>query len=659
MLHTKIMNVLSLALILICFGCTRAMVSESSSLGTKSVTELKIFPSESTVEIGEQVEVSAVVTYSDNTTEDVTDQTTWNSMLPTILSLSVSPNNSIILGVSTGIGMISANFQGLSSNAMVTVTNASLVGIEVTPVDHTMAVGVSRNFMATGIFSDATRANITNQVTWSSSDDSIATVSNDQNAKGSVSGKGVGNATITASYNSITESADITIDPSFILSIALTPLNSTVAKSSVVQYMATAQYSGGALVDISSIVNWTSSNTSVASVSNMLGSSGKATALNAGQTTIRASLLGFFAETTLNVNAATLSSIDISPLSSSAPAGSHAQFNVSGTYSDGSVQDLTEQASWSSSHPLTFSVSNVNGSKGHGVALLAGNATVSASIGGFTASTGFTVSSATLVSIAVNPASISLSIGLGQPLQALGTFSDLSVRDITNEVVWSVANPALATVSNAFGSIGQLVPKALGVTNIIASSGIVTGATVLTGTNATLLSISLAPASVGTALGQIQKLVATGLYSDGSTADITNLVTWATTTPTLVNPSNALGFNGFIYSLAQGVANVTASLGVVSQNTSVTVSSPDLLSITVTPNTGAIIVLGNKQFKAMGLYTDGVSRDITTLVTWTENSLIGSINSNGLFTGINVGPISVTATLGVISKTSTVTLSLF
>ena len=69
--------------------------------------------------------------------------------------------------------------------------------------------------------------------------------------------------------------------------------------------------------------------------------------------------------------------------------------------------------------------------------------------GTLAASRTMTVSSKTLVSIAVTPANPTIAAGLTTQMTATGTFSDGSTGDLTDDVTWSVM-PAVgvAAVSN-------------------------------------------------------------------------------------------------------------------------------------------------------------------------------------------------------------------
>src|SRR5882672_7583761 len=116
----------------------------------------------------------------------------------------------------------------------------------------------------------------------------------------------------------------------------------------------------------------------------------------------------------------TLTSVIVTPGSSSLPKGKSVQFSARASYSDGSSADVTATATWASSANNVASVGNAAGSKGSAQAVAIGSSTISAAVGGGTAGsvvTGtsvLTVSAATLDSIAVIPSSASVALGLKQ-----------------------------------------------------------------------------------------------------------------------------------------------------------------------------------------------------------------------------------------------------
>jgi hypothetical protein len=128
----------------------------------------------------------------------------------------------------------------------------------------------------------------------------------------------------------------------------------------------------------------------VATISNSAGTNGLATAVGVGQTTITATSANVTASTTLTVTQAVLSSISLSPLNVSIAQGSSQQFSALGTYSDGSTQDLTTTATWSSSDTSIFTV----GANGLAVGVGPGSATIVATSSGVSGSTTVTVTPA-------------------------------------------------------------------------------------------------------------------------------------------------------------------------------------------------------------------------------------------------------------------------
>ena len=76
-------------------------------------------------------------------------------------------------------------------------------------------------------------------------------------------------------------------------------------------------------------------------------------------------------------------------------------------------------------------------------------------------------------------------------------------------------------------------------------------------------------------------------------------------------------------------------------------SAPAFLkSIAVNPRVSSIVTGATQQFKAIGTYSDGHKKDITSSVTWNSSAKnVASITSGGLATGVAAGQSKITATL--------------
>jgi uncharacterized protein YjdB len=177
------------------------------------------------------------------------------------------------------------------------VPNVTLRSIAVTPATPSITAGAALQFTATGGYSDGSSHDITTQVTWSSSNTSVATI----NSSGLATGVAAGTATITAGLSGISGSATLTVSAGgggttpTLSSISVTPANPSITVGATRQFTATGEYSDGSSHDITTQVTWSSSNTSFATVNN----SGLATGVAAGTVTISASLGGISGNTNL------------------------------------------------------------------------------------------------------------------------------------------------------------------------------------------------------------------------------------------------------------------------------------------------------------------------------------------------------------------------
>jgi hypothetical protein len=278
-------------------------------------------------------------------------------------------------------------------------------------------------------------------------------------------------------------------------------------------------------------------------------------------------------EVSAGVPIATLESIAVTPSNPSVPAGLSQQFTATGTFSDGSTQDVTGVVTWSSNTPSVATVSNAPGSTGLATAITSGTTTIAATDGTATGSTVLTVTSAALVAIEVAPAAPSVFTGFTRQFTATGIFSDGSSQDLTAAVTWSSSMPSIATVSNAAGSQGLATGVAAGTTTITATLGTASGGTTLTVTSDVLVAIDLAPTNPIVAVGSIRFFTAIGTFSNGAARNLTQTATWSSSMPAVATVSNDPGITGRASALAPGTTEITATVGTVSGGTTLTVPS--------------------------------------------------------------------------------------
>jgi hypothetical protein len=405
---------------------------------------------------------------------------------------------------------------------------------------------------------------------------------------------------------------------------------------------------------------WSSSDEAVAAVSNAGGSEGLATSVGLGTATITAELAGHSASTDLTVTDAALVSIDVAPVDPSIALGTLSQFEALGTYSDSTIQDLTDQVAWSSSDELVAAVSNAPGSHGLATAVSAGSTTITAALSGVSSSSLLTVTPALLVTVEVTPIDPSVAAGTSQAFTATGTYSDASTQDLTELATWSSSDLFVAGVSNAPGTCGTATTLSAGSATVSATLAGVTGDTQLTVTGAILDSIVVTPDDLTLPVGYSARFTATANFTDGSSADVTGDVIWASSNTTRAKVSNSGTTKGLVTGVSAGAPIISATLQGVSGSTTVMVSNESLTFIDVQPETATLGVGETEQLTATGNFSGGTTLDITAQVNWFSSkkniATAGNGAHKGLVTAKNDGTCVIRAKKGAKNDTADVTV---
>ena len=124
---------------------------------------------------------------------------------------------------------------------------------------------------------------------------------------------------------------------------------------------------------------------------------------------------------------------------------------------------------------------------------------------------------------------------------------------------------------------------------------------------AVLLAVTVSPLVASIPVGETEQFTATGHYSDGSTQDLTDSVTWASSSSGTATVSNTAGSQGEVTAVADGATTITATDPTTSIEgvSAVTVLPAVLLAVTVSPLVASIPVGETEQFTATGHYSDG------------------------------------------------------
>jgi trimeric autotransporter adhesin len=290
-------------------------------------------------------------------------------------------------------------------------------------------------------------------------------------------------------------------------------------------------------------------------------------------------------------------SISVSPQNQTVPANANVVYSAQGSFSDGSVDNITTSVVWSSSDTAIATISPT------GVATAgtqAGSTDIIAERDGAQGSTQLHVTGATLVSIEVLPAAPTLLVNDTQQFTAMGTYSDSSVIDITAIVDWDSSNTGVLTINTS----GFATAVSDGTSTVTATDPqtSIDGSTLVTvDPLPVLVSITVTPANPTMHITQTQQFTAMGTYSDSNVVDITASVNWSSSNPAALN----INASGFATAEAAGAVTVTATdpATSVSGNTGATVFVSYSVNIQPIFNAHCISCHGNPPQNGLDLRT--------------------------------------------------------
>ena len=310
------------------------------------------------VRMGDSINLTASATYDSSDVVDVSAEASWTSSEPATATVA----SGVVTGVVPGSVDITASFSGADATAHPVTVFSGLKSLEVTPDSALLEVGDTQDLTATAHYDDGASEDVTTTASWTSSNGTVASV-----VAGKVTANASGSATIQASYTdshgiSQVDSAAITVGK-VVDHTAITPSSKTFkVTDSATHFYNRVYYTDGTNMDVTMSSDWTSSNTTVATVINSSSSTGLVSPKAAGTTTITAKYTEngttYTSTSAVTVTGASLTSVTVTPTSTSVGVNDTAQIAVTAHYSDSSSKVVTSSSTYSSSNTGVATVSS-------------------------------------------------------------------------------------------------------------------------------------------------------------------------------------------------------------------------------------------------------------------------------------------------------------
>lgn len=644
----------------------------------KPVASVVVQPQADTLEEGETVRFTAVLTASDGSTLSGR-QVSWSTNNPGVAGVDQQGN---VTAVSVGQAVITATAEGQSGNSSVIVVQKAIARLEIQPTSAAVLPGGSQVFTAVVKAADGTVLR-NRRVTWRSLDSRAASVQENSPLGQTATATAIAvvcvntNQSCPVGIEAVAGPAADTVTLDIlkpVASIDINPSTLTLRVDSSKDLTATVKAADGtALVGRS--LTWSSSDPTIATVQSAGSASYSAAVKAVGApctgtactVTIMARAEGVTGTSTVTVPKP-VASVAISPSTVTLDEGASATAVASVKAADGTVLP-NRPVTWTSSAP-NIATANPSGANQLSAAIRAGQCpqgaesctgAITATAEGVSGTLDVTVQK-TVDKIEVQPSTLNVPKGRTGTVQARVTAADGTVLT-KRAVTWQTADPNIATVTGA-GALGQeatVTGVELGTTQITATS-FQRQANATIAVVPPIATIEILPSNQTLAEGENVQLTTLVKSATGALLSDRRL-TWSSTNSAVANatgtgtflqqavlvagtcPVGASTCNATIQATAEGVAGSAA----------VTVIKP-VATVTITPNPTPDLRPGDSlQLNALVRAADGTDLTAHRPVTWSSsNDAIATVTRNGGLVTATDSPCPAGTTSCAVTITATV-----
>ncbi|MBB3110525.1 hypothetical protein FHS18_002592 [Paenibacillus phyllosphaerae] len=465
---------------------------------------------------------------SDGTAVDVTADAEWTSSNTGVVKV----DKGVVTSVGAGTATITVTHHGVS-DSITAVVRPAHEAMRITPSaeQHILLKGGPIDF-SVAVPNDNNQWQTVTNATWTSSDIYVATV----DSNGRVTPKEIGQTKITASYKGLTKTVVVNVYPTIDTMEAASDEIDAFVDEQVKLPSVTAMTLWEEKFDISNLVSWTSSNTSVVELKD-----GKWIGKQVGEAVLTASVQGKSVSVTVTISEKPLALTTDASNISLVIGKEVALPSVTVVNESGTEEDVTDKATWKASSPnLLIKAPKMKG-------LLKSSVTLTATYLGKTTTFKVTIEEE-VTKLFIDASSLTLNTGKTKSFKVTGVYKNGNSVNLSTKVNFSLSNETVASMSN----------------NVI--KGIAEGTTVVTGTyqdktvtvvvtvQPRLTKLTITNRTLTLAPGSALTMKVTATYDTGKVVDVTKSAIWTSSKETVATVNSS----GQIAAVAKGVSTVKA-----------------------------------------------------------------------------------------------------
>ncbi len=421
--------------------------------------------------------------------------------------------------------------------------------------------------------------------------------------------------------------------------IVITPDSTSVAIGATTTLAAVGEDAQGRAISGLTFF-WSSNVDTLATVTQ----SGVVTGVAVGTLQIAASAQGISGIGTVTVTPKPVGSIIVTPTHATIRVATTLQ--LSDTVKDQSGNVLTGQTvTWKSDSTGTVSVD----ANGLITGRVVGTATITASVGGKSATAAIIVSQIPVRSITIAPASPAVVVG--QTTQLTATTFDSAGDVLPGRVVrWKSRTPAVATIDSIAGLVTGVSP---GTSEIVATSEGIRDSVVATVSAAPVNSVVLSPSVSQVHVGQTTQITATVTDVNGNPVSGATVM-FASNATAIASISSTTSTSAQVLAgSTSGTATITGTSGTKNGTASVIVSPVPVDSVHVVASSDTLTV-GHSDTLAATAFDSSGNLLTGRPVTWrSSNTAVATVNANGIVTTVQPGTVVIFASISGVSGSVT------